>query len=245
MKKLSVEDYKSVKDELHMCVQMMYTQNIGLITATLASWAIAATILGGAMQHAFLDEAMIIPMVYVFLVVPSVLAIPLSIKSGDNLTRVAQLAAYIRVFFELPSIIHSEKFKDQADKNENKIYMYESAFKPLGHGKRIRFFNIEFASIVALSFITVSTFMICILVKFPALPNILWASIMGGIILIFLIFAFFVVLFNSSVGRNFSPHRKASEEQFMIVAEKLGVIDSGDAMKYKELLGVLKYTLEL
>lgn len=241
MKKLSVEDYKSVKDELHMRIQMMYTQNLGLITATLAVWAIAATILGSAIQYDFLDNIGIIPLIYVFFVTPGFIAIPLSIKSGDNLMRVAQLAAYIRVFHELPAVLHPEKYDEQ--EKENKLYIYESAFRPIGHGKRTKYFNIEFAILVALSFIAVVAFMISISVTTTILANRLCALIMGGIFAGFLIFAFVVVLSNSSVGRNFSP--KKSEEQFMIVAEKLGVIDVGDAMKYKELLATIKYTLEL
>lgn len=126
----SKEEYEKAKDELRMRLQLMYTQNMGVITASITVWAIAIALLASAFQYSNINE-LTITFEYIFLVMPGCLAIPLSAKSGDNLNRVTQLAAYIRVFYEEQSIALGQASKSDTAENvtTTTICCYEKALK--------------------------------------------------------------------------------------------------------------------
>ena len=191
----------------------MYTQNIGLITATLAAWAIAATILSKVFDDNF-NNIFIIALIFVLLVFPAVVAIPLSIKSGDNLTRVAQLASYIRIFHELPSRIHTKDYPDG-------ILMHESTLSPLQPKKSLKFFNIEFVAIVILSMLAVVSFFIFL---FVVKAKLVYTIICGLFAIIAEILALYVVLKNSSVRKNFIEVQKECDKTNLHHAQDCGII---------------------
>lgn len=229
MKELQNNDYNATKNELRERVMMMYAQNMGLITLTIAAWAAVATILTVTQHDSEATYGIIYPLIYFLLFTPALLAVPLSVKSGDNLTRVAQLAAYIRVFHELKNLVHY--------KNGDNICMYESAFKPIGHGKRIKYFNLEFPFIVILSFLAISLFMISGFFILKENMDLYIASpIIAGVLLISLIFIFIYVYHNSSTTWNFSRQRENSENEYIEVAKLIGVITEDDEKAYREYL---------
>lgn len=238
MSKLQTDDYVATKTELRERVMMMYTHNMGLITITLAAWTAVATIMSITIKDGSPLYEIIYPLIYCLFFIPALLAVPLSVKSGDNLTRVAQLAAYIRVFHELKNLVSYKK--------GDNICLYESAFKPIGHGKRIKHFNREFPFIVTLSILAISLFMIAGLFVLNYEKNTaiyIVSPILAGILLIALIFILIFVAKNSSTEWNFSKQRENSENEYIEIAKLIGVITEDDEKKYREYLKTASKTV--
>ncbi|MBQ6435403.1 MAG: hypothetical protein IJP96_01530 [Synergistaceae bacterium] len=100
MKKLQKSEYLSLRDELVMRIQLINSQeNTALLTAISFGAAVIA------LQK---DSVQIISVIgYIqalllfFLIV---VLIPIASKSGENLRQIATISAYIKVFYEYPSL---------------------------------------------------------------------------------------------------------------------------------------------
>lgn len=229
------EECRCVKDELRMRVQMMYTQNMSVISTAFAIWAIGGTVLAVMLDKGIANESLKM-FIYLFFSVPAILAVPLSIKSGDNLSKVARLAAYIRVFHEMKAAISGEK----------EFPFYESALKasmtsqgPLKRNVRIFLlsFNCEFSMIVLISFLAV-LFCFCYDVfggnDFGKRIG-SFSGIVGIITLIILVGLFILVWMNSNEKKKFFDEIKKSEDDFIAVALKFSMITEDDVKRYREL----------
>ena len=89
METKKIEDYHFAKEELRMRLQLMYTQNMGVITAALALWTISIAAMKLLPDHEIGNSALSI-LIYMIFAIPAFIALPLSVKSGDNLSRVEE-----------------------------------------------------------------------------------------------------------------------------------------------------------
>ena len=210
-----------------MRVQMMYSNSVGFITATLAIWTIATGIICSALKENTLCTPWFTCIVLFLMITPAIIAIPISIKSGDNLSRVAQLSAFIRVFFELPSLINEK---------EDGCFVYETALGAAvhdnknGNGVNIKLFNVEFFFVVLLSIALTTSLLV-----YYCLSQYVLGVIIAGVFIALQLYILFIVRKASSVNKNFLKARTESISDFIKIAISLEIISADNAKSYEEL----------
>ena len=121
MKNIDNTEYKTLREELIARVQLMYSHNIGLITAIFAAFAVAAGVCywfyGQAIAaiqaespegyRAVLTFGAIL--IAVLLLSPIGILLPFSVRNRDNIGQIESLSAYILVFAEIPSLLSKNK----------------------------------------------------------------------------------------------------------------------------------------
>lgn len=219
IKNISVDEFNAVKGELRNRLNIMYGQNSVFLTAALAIWGVAIGILLSLFGQDGAINIFKIISEYFMLLLPAVFAIPLGVKSGDNLTRIAQLAAYLKFFYE-------KDYMDKLQKGES-CYMYESVLDLVGHSDKISYikaFNSEyfitvlislFATIILTVFLTIYT---CTIHDI----KILIVSLSVGFICLFaLIIIGKVVYVSSSVKHTFFAMQGFYGERMKKVSEEI------------------------
>lgn len=154
MKRISIDEYKALRDELNMRIQLMNTHNLGMITAVFAVWAIAGVlfkdyieILDDVTSYIRIAVTLYTFFIPLFIIIPIAIIMPLSVKSGDNLGQIMSLSAYIKLYAEMPSYM---------DDDGNKFFGWESLQKKEMERKLSdKFFNSEY---LILSIISVCMF---------------------------------------------------------------------------------------
>lgn len=153
----SESEYNSLREELVNRIGFIYSQSSTALTTIISTWAAGITLFiflsGNSLKLPFIDEIIIRFINSFIFLIPVAFFIPLSIKSGENLTQIASLSAYIRVFFEYLS----------TSSNDNTIPLYNweisntlvsniNAFRK-NKGKFILMFNEEFTILSIISVI--------------------------------------------------------------------------------------------
>ena len=94
----SIEEYQVLKSELNIRIDKMYTNNYTIITLMFAAWTIITSVYIN-------NETKLLGIIVALL--PILLAVLLS-QWNENLAGIAALAAYVRIFYEMPSIFSDE-----------------------------------------------------------------------------------------------------------------------------------------
>ena len=161
MRRIKDEEYKTLRDEMNMRIQLMNTHNLGMITAVFAVWAIAGVmfkeyveiILDYTCSDIKIAVILFTVLIPLFILLPIAVILPLSVKSGDNLGQIMSISAYIKLYMEMPSY-----YKDKTE-----FIGWESLQKKEMERKLSdKFFNSEYIILSALSvgmFIIVSAIM--------------------------------------------------------------------------------------
>ncbi len=141
------EELKRVNQELLERMERLFSNSLLLLSIVIALWALTATLLAGYFENYNASKAatLIVGMLAVVLFgLPTLLLFPFSVKLHDNIRSVASLSAYIKVFFELPSLLDKEK------KQDGNLYLWETlhcdATIP-----QAKFFSVEYVIIALLS----------------------------------------------------------------------------------------------
>lgn len=219
MKNLSYEEFNAVKAELRTRLNIMYGQNSVFLTAALAIWGVAVGILLGIFgQNGTINVYNIISE-YFLLLLPAVFAIPLGVKSGDNLTRIAQLAAYLKHFYEKG---YMEKLV-----NGEPCFMYESVLDKVGHSDKISYikaFNSEYFITVLISLFATIILTIFLAVYTCTTQNIvmLIISLSAGFICLFsLVIIGKIVYVSSSAKHTFFAMQSFYNDKMNEVSEDI------------------------
>ena len=97
-------EYNSLRSELVSRIGLINSQSSTALTTIISTWAVGLTLLiflfGQNNQLSGYTEIVIGFINSLIFLIPVAYFIPLAIKSGENLTQIASLSAYIRVFFE-------------------------------------------------------------------------------------------------------------------------------------------------
>lgn len=100
----SEAEYNSLRSELVSRIGLINSQSSTALTTIISTWAAGLTLLiflfGQNNQLSDYTEIVIGFINSLIFLIPVAYFIPLAIKSGENLTQIASLSAYIRVFFE-------------------------------------------------------------------------------------------------------------------------------------------------
>ena len=118
-KEFSRAEYESLRSEMNMRVNMAYAHGFTLATIMLVFWAAIFAFCKDLFDLAtasdsIIGKSAIIDIIIVFAVVffcsiPCLLVYPFSVKYNDNIRQIVNIASYLRVFYEYPSMIRKEK----------------------------------------------------------------------------------------------------------------------------------------
>lgn len=103
----SIEEYTSIRAELIERIKIMNSQEASALVAIITSWAAGFTFANEILTKKFimLDSfgTVVFQCLQTFIfLIPIFYFVPLAIKSGENLTQMVSLSAYIRVFYDYP-----------------------------------------------------------------------------------------------------------------------------------------------
>ncbi len=219
MKNLSVDEFNAVKAELRNRLNIMYGQNSVFLTAALAIWGVAIGILLSLFGQDGVINIFKIISEFFMLLLPAVFAIPLGVKSGDNLTRIAQLAAYLKHFYE-------KNYMDKLKEDES-CYMYESVLDLVGHSDKVSFikaFNSEYFITVLISLFATIMLTIFLIVYTISIQDItmLIVSLSAGFICIFALIIIGVIVYvSSNVKHTFFAMQNFYGEKMKKVSEDI------------------------
>jgi hypothetical protein len=97
-------EYESIRTELVNRINAIYSQSNTALTTIISTWVAGITLFifltGDRQSLPYYAEIVIRLFNSLVFLIPVFFFIPLSIKSGENLTQIASISAYIRVFFE-------------------------------------------------------------------------------------------------------------------------------------------------
>lgn len=98
----SIEEYQVLKSELNMRIDKMYTNNYTIITLMFAAWTIITSVYINSESKLLGIIVALLPILFAIIT-----AVLLS-QWNENLAGIAALAAYVRIFYEMPSIFFDE-----------------------------------------------------------------------------------------------------------------------------------------
>ena len=94
----NIEEYQVLKSELNMRIDKMYTNNYAIITLMFAAWTIITSVYINSESKLLSIIVALLPILFAIIT-----AVLLS-QWNENLAGIAALAAYVRIFYEMPSI---------------------------------------------------------------------------------------------------------------------------------------------
>ena len=98
----NIEEYQVLKSELNMRIDKMYTNNYAIITLMFAAWTIITSVYINSESKLLSIIVALLPILFAIIT-----AVLLS-QWNENLAGIAALAAYVRIFYEMPSIFSDE-----------------------------------------------------------------------------------------------------------------------------------------
>lgn len=260
MKQMDKDEYKALREEMQMRVQLMNTHNVGMIMAVIAMWSVGGLLIQGAweytekiltgeLQNAHVFIGIIIwGIASLFMFFPILIQVPLAVKSGDNLGQIATIAGYMKVFAEVPSILYNAT-KEESFKAESMGIIGWECFqkKEVAFPLRARFFNSEYIILTCISM------MLYLITAFAGCFN-FWSSmaLLGKIVLILFFSALLVLavlalvlIVKCSSSKNLLKNIKDRENYYLEIAEKLNTylkdnqpLLEFDRERYRDILNI-------
>lgn len=105
--KFSDQEYTSIRAEMIQRIDAINSQIMTAIVTIISSWVAGLTLLieETKIENLSFSNLLLIDLVRTFVfLIPIFYFIPLAIKSGENLTQIVSISAYIRVFYDYSSI---------------------------------------------------------------------------------------------------------------------------------------------
>lgn len=138
------EEYCRIYTELMQRLKDLFSQGYMLLTVVGVIWSLAATSLGMFLKAELITlsgDFVLLSVGFSLVIVvlfglPAILAFPFAVKHHDNLRAVASLSAYVKAFYEAPSMSASAENKDG-------FLGWETLHCDAGLS-RTRFFNFEY-----------------------------------------------------------------------------------------------------
>lgn len=248
---MSDQEYNRVNTEIQKRINMIFSHGFTLISTIAIFLTLTMTLLGISIGEAkifMLNDRYQNMWKLLFLggfmtmlfAVPSFLVLPFAVKNHDNLREISNLSAYVKVFYDLPSLLG----KRMIAKNEKAIVC--SAWETI-HCEvdipNVKLFNIEYKIITILSILFSITLGIAIISWFGIAIyqygkwNILWMIIYSVIFGITISMAIFFAIFTfkySSTTTSMAVYLKIYQQKYLRDAVDFGIITKEDYDYYME-----------
>lgn len=113
--KFSEDEYQTLRSEILERNSAIFSQSSTAIVTIISTWAAGISLLVLIADNSDIEPIYLIAICYfssLMFLVPVFYFIPLSIKSGENLQQIASISAYLRVFYEYPSLERKKEIKN-------------------------------------------------------------------------------------------------------------------------------------
>lgn len=236
----SEAEYSSLRSELVSRIGLINSQSSTALTTIISTWAAGLTLLiflsGQNNQLSDYPELIIRFINSLIFLIPVAYFIPLAIKSGENLTQIASISAYIRVFFEY--------LREQADDTALPRYSWEATNTLVSNinalrkdkGKLMLMFNEEFTILSSASvmiYFVSAGLNIATVYKSASVPSLIY-NLMTVLYLLFAILAIIMVVTihrSSCVKRNLIAKSPIYIEAYIHRAVDFGLLNSNQVEK--------------
>lgn len=148
----SVEEYRTLKNEQSMRTKMVFTNGFTLVGIVLVFWAAIfafckdlldlITAEGSLIGKSAIIDCIIALAIIFFCSVPTILAFAFSVKYRDNIRQIVNIANFIKVFYEYPTMIKENS--ENAVKDD--LFGWETLHSIRDNGKE-KFTAVEYAVI--------------------------------------------------------------------------------------------------
>lgn len=150
----SESEYTSIRAEMIERIRLINSQSFTALAAVISFWAAGFTfkmaLISNSTYFAELYEKIIMEFLSaVIFLMPIFLFVPLSVKSGENLTQIASLSAYIRVFYDYP--VHKGK-KNKNWETSNNLLSNANVDKK-GKSKIFKLYNGDYTILASISLV--------------------------------------------------------------------------------------------
>ena len=236
----SEAEYSSIRAELVSRIGLSNSQSSTALTTIISTWATGLTLLiflsGQNNQLSDYAEIIIRFINSLIFLIPVAYFIPLAIKSGENLTQIASISAYIRVFFEY--------LREESDDNGLPRYSWEATNTLVsninalrkGKGKLLLMYNEEFT---ILSSASVMIYSVCAGLNIATIYKSAFITswVFAIAIVIYAVFAvlsiiMIIIIHRSSCAKlNLTKKSPIYIEAYLYRAVELGLINHNQVLK--------------
>lgn len=149
----SENEYLSIRSELIERIKLLNSQSFTALATIISFWAAGFTfkmaLMSKNIYFSEINEKIIMEFLSaIIFLIPLFLFIPLSVKSGENLTQIASLSAYIRVFYDYP-ICHNKRNKNWETSNN---LLSNSNVDRKNRSRFMKLYNGEYTILASISF---------------------------------------------------------------------------------------------
>lgn len=232
-------DYDRVCKELLDRIDKAFSQGHQFVSMTLIYWAAIFAAIFGALANdkwfEFICFSWVFPLIIFLLsfllLLPVLLILPYAIKFNDHMRSITSCVAYIRVFYELPNILHKP--------NATICASWETVhvnFK-IPHAKKIAS-EYRIISILSL-FLSVATLVVGNVVYLQNGNNniiflLILVVLMFGLYPLFLIKYILPIYKHTDTATFFGDYAETFLDEYLKRAKYLGLITDNDTVAYKQ-----------
>lgn len=242
-KKMSEAEFQSLRSEMDMRVNMAFTHGFSVVSISLVFFAAIFVFMSGFMDFVLKENAItgkdacidcFITLGIEFLcLIPAMVMIPYGYKYRDNIRVITNLGAYIKVFYDFPTL------KENSE-NVNGVFGWELLHRDgkIPDGKK---FSTEYNLISIISIAMASVFGIVLffcIIKFHNYWDnlgdraiIVISMILSAGMIIGLAVMVFLKRGNTDTGKLFQEFCPDYFEQYLVLAQNLGLFTEEEAQE--------------
>lgn len=244
-KQFSEDEYTSIRNEMIQRINTINSQASTAIVTILSAWAAALTLSLELIKNAEFspnDLLLIIIIRAVIFLVPIFYFIPLAAKSGENITQIVSISAYIRVFYDYTSFKNNTKKMNWETSNN-----VMSAINVNRNNKEsflLKFCHETYTILAVCSLIFYMIFCVFSVAKLQTVFEGLIVYIFSSIAIILCIFATvaIIIIHNAScTEKNMMDKTKIYIELYIRRAYELGIYSEADVVEANRFLDANRY----
>lgn len=246
--KFSEAEYNSLRMEMIERIRLLNSQSFTALATIISFWAAGLTfkvaLMADSIKASDYEIGVMEFLNGIIFLVPVILFMPLSVKSGENLTQIASLSAYIRVFYEYP-LSHTKQNRNWEISNN---LLSAANVDRKNKSLNMRFYNGEYTILSCVSFGIYIILMILHIRNLFGIYNkksISYVNLILIVIMYIIVFALFIlaVIFVHSVASMKNTLMKGTVyyvNGYLKRAVELGIIKNEDLDKAIKELNPLK-----
>lgn len=233
---LSEKEYLSIRSELTERIKLLNSQSFTALATIISFWAT-----GLSFKIALLSENIQITGVYekayldflcsIIFLIPVALFLPLSVKSGENLTQIASISAYIRVFYD-----YSKNGEFMNWETSNNLLSKANVDRRNKSSYLMKFFNGEYTTLSCTSFFIYLILMVVNSrsIYFQYKNNMINCTFLHFVFLLYfciMVFTIFLIYFvhkSSSIKYTMMAGTLTYVQGYITRANELGIIKDED-----------------
>lgn len=244
-KQFSEDEYASIRNEMIQRINTINSQASTAVVTILSTWAAALTLSLELIKNIELapnDLLLIIIIRTVIFLVPIFYFIPLAAKSGENVTQIVSISAYIRVFYDYLSFKNNTKKMNW--ETSNNVMSAINVNRNNKESLLLRFCHETYTILAICSLIFYMIFCVFSIIKIQTVFESLVVYIFSVIAIILCCFAIvaIIIIHNASrTKKNMMDKTQRYIEGYIQRAHELGIYSEEDVVEATRLLNADRY----